>query len=131
MGDLHIRAATTRGRMHRFDHTPRQDAFGLALAEGRALVLAVADGVSAAPRSDIASEAAVAYATSFVVDQLAADAVEIDWTACVAGARARVPSTRMPRAGTDGDYSRRRRLWHSSIVKQYIATRLKYFVGIY
>lgn len=75
---LSVRAASVRGLQKRFVGGPRQDdlCLGLHAATGT-LIAAVADGVSAAPRSDLGAALAVRYATAAVARQL--DAGAIDW----------------------------------------------------
>lgn len=105
VGDLHVRAASVRGRLHRYEGTARQDSFCLGVAEGAALVVAVADGVSAAPRSDLASRTAVRSAVDFVVSALAVGghddggAGAIDWAGCIDDARVQVLEVARDRAG--------------------------------
>jgi hypothetical protein len=74
VGPLTVRAASVRGAGHRYDGTPRQDDFGLAVAgpAGEWLVVAVADGVSAGPRSHLAARVAVRSGLQQVQAALAA-----------------------------------------------------------
>jgi hypothetical protein len=76
---LTVRAASVRGLAKRFVGGPRQDDLCLAVhvATGT-LIAAVADGVSAAGRSDLGAALAVRYATAAVARQL--DAGEVDWS---------------------------------------------------
>lgn len=76
---LTVRAASVRGLQKRFVGGPRQDdlCLGVHAATGT-LIAAVADGVSAAPRSDLGAALAVRYATAAVARQL--DDGVIDWT---------------------------------------------------
>ena len=75
---LTIRAASVRGLHKRFVGGPRQDDLCLRLHPARStLIAAVADGVSAAPRSDLGAALAVRYATAAAARQL--DDGEIDW----------------------------------------------------
>ena len=75
---LTIRAASVRGLQKRFVGGPRQDdlCLGVHAATGT-VIAAVADGVSAAPRSDLGAALAVRYAAAAVARQL--DAGAIDW----------------------------------------------------
>jgi len=75
---LTVRAASVRGLQKRFAGGPRQDdlCLGMHAATGT-LIAAVADGVSAAPRSDLGAALAVRYAVAAVARQL--DDGEIDW----------------------------------------------------
>jgi serine/threonine protein phosphatase PrpC len=76
---LTVRAASVRGLQKRFLGGPRQDDMCLAVHEATGtLIAAVADGVSAAPRSDLGAALAVRYATAAVARHL--DAGTIDWT---------------------------------------------------
>jgi serine/threonine protein phosphatase PrpC len=75
---LTVRAASVRGLGKRYLGGPRQDDLCLAVhAASSTLIAAVADGVSAAPRSDLGAALAVRYATAAVARQL--DEGEIDW----------------------------------------------------
>lgn len=75
---LIVRAASVRGLSKRFVGGPRQDDLCLAMHPATStLIAAVADGVSAAPRSDLGAALAVRYATAAVARQL--DSGAIDW----------------------------------------------------
>jgi Protein phosphatase 2C len=75
---LTVRAASVRGLHKRFVGGPRQDDLCLAMhPDSSTLIAAVADGVSAAPRSDVGAALAVRYATAAVSRQL--DAGAVDW----------------------------------------------------
>jgi serine/threonine protein phosphatase PrpC len=75
---LTVRAASVRGLHKRFVGGPRQDDMCLGLhCASSTLIAAVADGVSAAPRSDLGAALAVRYATAAVARQL--DDGQIDW----------------------------------------------------
>jgi serine/threonine protein phosphatase PrpC len=77
---LVIRAASVRGLYKRYQGTARQDDLCIrAHAPSGTLVVAVADGVSGAPRSDLGAALAVRQATSAVVRQLETDPDELDW----------------------------------------------------
>lgn len=70
---LIVRAACARGLAHQQYGDPRQDAHALALTEdGAYLVLAVSDGVSAAPWSHLGSHIAVTAGVEDIVRRLAA-----------------------------------------------------------
>ncbi len=76
---LTVRAASVRGLQKRFVGGPRQDDLCLGVHPAtRTLIAAVADGVSAAPRSDLGAALAVRYATAAVARQL--DDGAIDWS---------------------------------------------------
>jgi Protein phosphatase 2C len=79
---LTVRAASVRGLSKRYAGGPRQDDICLRLHEpSRTLVVAVADGVSGAPRSDLGAALAVRYAAAAVARQLdAGDVDSVDWT---------------------------------------------------
>jgi hypothetical protein len=65
LGDLEIRAASMVGAGHRCEEPayPRQDAYTLGRTpDGHYLVIAVADGVSQSPRSDLGARVAVSAA---------------------------------------------------------------------
>ena len=77
---LTVRAASVRGLAKRFVGGPRQDDLCLGVHSASSTVIAaVADGVSAAPRSDLGAALAVRYATAAVARQL--DAGSVDWAA--------------------------------------------------
>lgn len=78
--DLTVRAASVRGLAKRYVGGPRQDDLCLGMHSAtRTLIVAVADGVSSAARSDLGAALAVRYATAAVTRQLDADAGEVDW----------------------------------------------------
>jgi hypothetical protein len=78
---LTVRAASVRGLSKRYLGGPRQDDLCLAVhSPTSTLIAAVADGVSAAGRSDLGAALAVRYATAAVARQLD-DGGEIDWPA--------------------------------------------------
>jgi serine/threonine protein phosphatase PrpC len=78
--DLTVRAASVRGLQKRFLGGPRQDDLCLRAHEPtRTLVVAVADGVSNAPRSDLGAALAVRHAAAAVVRQLDAGAATVEW----------------------------------------------------
>jgi hypothetical protein len=75
---LTVRAASVRGLQKRFAGGPRQDDLCLGThPASETLIAAVADGVSAAPRSDLGAALAVRYAVAAVTRQL--EDGEIDW----------------------------------------------------
>lgn len=79
---LQLRAASVRGLAKRYAGGPRQDDICLRLHDPTgALIAAVADGVSGAPRSDLGAALAVRYAAVAVARQLDAGGVDsLDWT---------------------------------------------------
>jgi Protein phosphatase 2C len=78
---LTVRAASVRGLAKRYLGGPRQDDLCLRLhAPTRTLVVAVADGVSAAARSDLGAALAVRHAAAAAVRQLERDGLDaLDW----------------------------------------------------
>jgi len=75
---LTVRAASVRGLLKRYAGTARQDDLCLRIHPGtRTLIVAVADGVSAAPRSDLGAALAVRHATAAVARQL--ERGEVEW----------------------------------------------------
>lgn len=77
---LTVRAASVRGLYKRHVGGPRQDDLCLRLhPPTRTVIVAVADGVSAAPRSDLAAALAVRHAAASVDRQLEQGPVDIDW----------------------------------------------------
>jgi serine/threonine protein phosphatase PrpC len=75
---LTVRAASVRGLSKRYVGGARQDDLCLGMHPGTStLIAAVADGVSAAPRSDLGAALAVRYAAAAVARQL--DDGAIDW----------------------------------------------------
>ncbi len=77
---LTVRAASVRGLQKRYSGGPRQDDLCLRLHEPTStLVVAVADGVSGAARSDLAAALAVRHATAAVIRQLDRGAQLLDW----------------------------------------------------
>jgi serine/threonine protein phosphatase PrpC len=84
---IRVRAATVRGYSHRYDGSPRQDDFALAiLPECGWLVAAVADGVSSARQSHIGSSEALRFVTSWLAASKPGSLTEINWKALVDGA---------------------------------------------
>jgi serine/threonine protein phosphatase PrpC len=74
-----VRAASVRGLAKRFEGKPRQDDLCLARHEPTgSLLIAVADGVSGAARSELGAALAVRYATATLARQL--DAGALDWS---------------------------------------------------
>ena len=83
---LTVRAASVRGLFKRYVGGPRQDDVCLrAHPETQTLIVAVADGVSAAGRSDLGAALAVRHASAAIARQLDAageldgDGAELDW----------------------------------------------------
>lgn len=77
---LTVRAASVRGLSKRYAGGPRQDDLCLRVhAPTRTLIVAVADGVSGAARSDLAAALAVRHAATAVGRQLDGGAADIDW----------------------------------------------------
>lgn len=77
-----VRAASVRGLSKRYTGGPRQDDLCLRIhPPTHTLVVAVADGVSAAPRSDLGAALAVRHASAAVLRQLDDGALELDWGA--------------------------------------------------
>jgi len=79
---LTVRAASVRGLAKRYTGEPRQDDVCLRRHDAtRTLIAVLADGVSAAPRADIAAALAVRHAAAAVARQLDADPAPppIDW----------------------------------------------------
>lgn len=70
IGTMVVRAASCRGTSHRHSGTPRQDDYALCTGEGRWLVAAVADGVSAGSLSHQAATIASRGAAALVRDAL-------------------------------------------------------------
>jgi hypothetical protein len=79
-GPFTVRAATTRGYLHRYLGSPRQDDYAVVLrgAQGP-LIVAVADGVSAAHHSHIGSTTAVHYSTQWLAREPPTDIAKTDW----------------------------------------------------
>jgi serine/threonine protein phosphatase PrpC len=78
---LTVRAASVRGLGKRYGGGPRQDDLCLRLHHPtRTLIVAVADGVSGAARSDLGAALAVRHAVAAVGRQLEDGAVELDWS---------------------------------------------------
>lgn len=77
-----VRASSVRGYLHRYNGAPRQDDFALLLrADGRQLLIAVADGVSGAEQSHIGSTTAVRYAIRWLDANLPEEVSDGDWRA--------------------------------------------------
>jgi Protein phosphatase 2C len=77
---LEARAASCRGLLHRYDGSPRQDAYSLGMLDADAgLVLTVCDGVGSLPRSHEAAAAVCAVLPGVVSEILAAEG-ELDWS---------------------------------------------------
>ncbi|MFR9769754.1 protein phosphatase 2C domain-containing protein [Nocardia sp. SC052] len=79
-GPFTVRAASVRGYLHRYNGAPRQDDFAVTAAPDRdRLIVAVADGVSAARYSHIGSTTAVRYATQWLEEQPVEALGDIGW----------------------------------------------------
>lgn len=75
-----LRAASVRGHLHRYNRTPRQDDFAVATnSQADQLIIAIADGVSAAPQSHVGSMTAVRYAVQWLAARVADPPAETDW----------------------------------------------------
>lgn len=78
---IQVRAASVRGRIHRFEGTVRQDSFymgSVAVSEKTFLLLSVADGVGSLPLSHVAAEAAARAAVNFFSDRLSRNDGELE-----------------------------------------------------
>ncbi|WP_103350730.1 protein phosphatase 2C domain-containing protein [Amycolatopsis sp. CA-128772] len=76
---LVLRAASSRGRGHRFHGKVRQDAYAFRCG-GRFVVTAVADGLSSRPLSHVAAEVVARHGCHLVAKQLETAAPEdLDW----------------------------------------------------
>lgn len=100
--NLTLRAASVRGRSHRFEGKVRQDAYAFR-CDGRFAVAAVADGVSSGPLSHVASNIVSQHGCHMVIKQLETTPPEaLDW-----GQTLTVLSTKVLNAGMrrlpDGD----------------------------
>ena len=77
---LTVRAASVRGLYKRYEGAPRQDDLCLGVHDGaRTLIVAVADGVSGAPRSHLGAALAVRHAATAVARQLDRGRADLDW----------------------------------------------------
>jgi hypothetical protein len=86
-----VRLASVRGYTHRYSGTSRQDAVEVRAHPGTGgVVFAVADGVSAAPRSDLGAADACELATVTVLRALDRDPFHLDWTGIIHHAAARM-----------------------------------------
>ncbi len=83
---VEVRAAGVRGLAHRYYGTVRQDSAAVRVSgDGRWLVAAVADGVSAGAHSHVAADAAATGAATDLAAQMAANPPEaIDWAGFLA-----------------------------------------------
>lgn len=82
-----MRAASLRGYRHRYYGVPRQDDLAIAyLRAPERLVVAVADGVSAARQSHFGATIAARYAAQWVAEAIGAEATKLDWDALLRGA---------------------------------------------
>ena len=82
-GGVSIRAASIRGRLHRYEGTPRQDAYSMAFAESDSFfhsVVAIADGVGSLPMSHVAAEVSVCAAAGETKRQILSSGLDfVDW----------------------------------------------------
>ena len=79
-----LRAASIRGQYHRYNGAPRQDDFAvMQLTEPNRIVVALADGISAATQSHVGATAAVRYATQWLAGQNDKPADQIDWVSLI------------------------------------------------
>lgn len=78
----HLRAASIRGLSHRYYGKPRQDAYAFrTTADGRWLVVVVADGVSAGAYSHVAAEVVTGEGCRRLADSLVDGGPDqVDWT---------------------------------------------------
>lgn len=76
---MELRAASARGRSHRYEGKVRQDAYAYR-CDGRFVVLAVTDGVSEAPLSHVAANVVSQHGCHMIARQLATTEPEaLDW----------------------------------------------------
>ena len=84
-GPFQVRAASVRGDAHRYYGVPRQDDMTVAWdAEAEVLVIVVADGVSAAPYSQVGASVACRYAVECLLRQPLVDQPP-DWVEVLEG----------------------------------------------
>ncbi|MFV8315697.1 protein phosphatase 2C domain-containing protein [Mycobacterium sp. 23] len=76
---LTVRGVSQRGHLHRYNGAPRQDDFAVHHISGGRLLVAVADGVSAAPQSHLGASAAVKQAIMWLRDNLDPEIGQTDW----------------------------------------------------
>ena len=77
---MQLRAASVRGRSHRYESRTRQDAYAYR-CDGRFIVAAVADGVSAAPLSHVAANIVSRQGCNLVAKRLETAPPEaLDWS---------------------------------------------------
>lgn len=82
-----FRAASMRGHLHRYNGAPRQDDYAVAATlHPSRLIVAVADGVSAAPHAHIGASTVVRYASQWLATMAPANAAEIDWQTMIKSA---------------------------------------------
>jgi len=99
---MELRAASARGRSHRYEGTVRQDAYAYR-SDGRFVVLAVTDGVSDGPLSHVAANIVSQHGCHMIARQLeTTDPEALDWgnilevlaTKVVSAGRRRLSQTR-------------------------------------
>lgn len=96
-----LRAGTVRGRMHRHNGQPRQDAFAVRTNEdGGSVYIAIADGVSSAKYAHAGSQAAVEYAVSWMAQRYSFEFDEQSAWELLKGASWEI-SQRAQKAGAD------------------------------
>jgi serine/threonine protein phosphatase PrpC len=77
--DITLRAASARGRSHRYEARVRQDAYAFR-CDGRFVVVAVADGVSSGPLSHVAANVVSQHGCHMISKQLETTPPEaLDW----------------------------------------------------
>ncbi len=84
-GPFSVRGASVRGDAHRYYGAARQDDMILAWDEDtQVLVIAVADGVSGAPHSQLGASVACRYAVEYLL-RSPSTALEVDWAEVLQG----------------------------------------------
>lgn len=102
-GGLIVRAASIRGRSHRFESTLRQDSFHLGFdQESRYLLIAVADGVGSLPLSHLAACAAVRSGVERLKEAIEmGELMSIDWNSIFNGVNEDVTKRSLDEAHSD------------------------------
>jgi hypothetical protein len=85
-----VRAASTRGRSHRFANTVRQDSYAIRSCPNGTVAIAVADGVSSGPQSEVAARIATRRATTLIVDEAFDVASRDMWKEVIVDVRERI-----------------------------------------